>query len=206
MPHPFRPIYTLELKALTYQRSLGAPPEGHGSRLRQGLRSDPELRVVVLPEELRLEVAHHYTSGHMWVIDDERDRLEDPPEDVLPAAVLASIDALRADPSCWSPDAVLGLFRPMQGDGPEEIAPSEAAWLEWGASVTGDGKLPYLTLRLGREGCEIVQDHSFHFSESVRRLEPVARPATLDDVRAHFGEDMARAVAAFGQERSRWLP
>ena len=29
---------------------------------------------------------------------------------------------------------------------------------------------------------------------------------SLDEVRAHFGEDMARAARAFEQERSRWLP
>ena len=148
-----------------------------------------------------LSVEHHYSSGHMWVVDHHTDPVEETLQDLGLAELADTAARLQADAASWAPTVLLGLFVPTVGAKPDRVAPDEAEWLELGQSASPDGKLPNLTLRLGRVHDEIVLDHSFVWPERIRRLEPVAVPAGLADILAHFGEDMAAVARAHAAER-----
>jgi len=200
----FVPRYSLSHRALTYRRCLSLP-ERFPSRRRNGVRSDPCLRVEVLRARVCLSVEHHYTSGHMWVIDDDTDPVEQTLAGLGLEAVAARVVTLQAEAPCWLPSVLLAGFSPTQGAAPQRVAAAEADWLELGVSASLDGRRPALTLRLGRHADEIVLDHSFQHPARVRTLVPVAVPATVGDVRAHFGDDMAAAAVLLGEDRGRWF-
>ncbi len=95
MFHEFRADYDLGLRALCHRRVLPAPP-GTPSRIRHGVRSDPLLRLTVLPDRVLLDIEHHYTSGHAWIIDDDRDPLTGDPEALCDPAIIARIATIQA--------------------------------------------------------------------------------------------------------------
>lgn len=163
------------------------------------------LRVTLLRDHVCLSVEHHYTSSHMWNQDWHRD----PVQETLAALALEHVAQqgrdIQAEQARWEPAILLQQFTPMRGDEPWSCTPAEALWLELGVSFQPEGKLPNLTLRLGREEDQIVQDYSFSGGQRVRRLEPVSVPATLDDIAAHFGADMAAAAMQFAADRGRWF-
>ena len=140
-----RPRFDLRLKALCCRRLFPAPAR-FSPRHRHGTRSDVFVRVTVLPLEA-----------------------------VLTPAQLAGIVAKQADPASWTPEGVLGLFTPMTDTGTQQVPPPQADFFELGSSVSFDGRLPQLTLRLGRAHDEIVLDHSFEWPDRKRRLEHRAR-------------------------------
>jgi hypothetical protein len=157
-----------------------------------------------------LDIEHHYTSGHAWIIDDDRDPLTGDPEALCDPAIIARIATIQAER--FAPADLLALFEPRAGAGADRVPTAEADFIELGRSVTGDGRLPMLTLRLGRSHDEVVLDHSFVWPGPDRELvllarhEPPATPAALADIAGRFGQDMARAAACFRADVRRWLP
>ena len=202
----FRPRYDLLYKAMVYVRSVEVPSHSASPQLRHGVRSDPEYLLRVYRTRAVLEVVHHYTSGHMWVVDQGREPVSGPLDEHISAELLDEITDLQADDAAWGPELLLGLFTPYQGAGLYSVEPAEADWLEWGSSASFDGKLPDLTLRLGHRCTEIVLNHSFGSMDAERQLEAVVSPAGPRDIREQFGEDMARAAEFFAGNPSRWLP
>ena len=202
------PRYDLEIKALCYRRTLPAP-DRYPPRRRRGVHSDVLLLVTVLPRAASLSLEHHYTSGHAWMIDDDRPAVDEPLGALLTPEQIDAIAALQADEALWHPDVLLGLFEPRTDTGTQRASPAEADFYELGQSATLDGKLPNLTLRLGRQHDEIVLDHGFRWPAPAREIEhrarfdPPATPAALSAISEAFGADMARAAAHFRQTRSR---
>ena len=165
--------------------------------------------VTVLPHTASADLEHHYTSGHAWMSDSDHPAVDEPLEAVLTPAQLAGIPAIQADPASWTPEVVLGLFTPMTDTGTRRVPPPEADFFELGSSVSFDGRIPQLTLRLGRAHDEIVLDHSFEWPNQERRLEHRARlepPGTAEALAAieeSFGVDVAQAAAHFQRSRGR---
>ncbi|MFT5681533.1 MAG: hypothetical protein ACI8RZ_002439 [Myxococcota bacterium] len=209
MFHRFRADYDLGLGALCYRRVLPAP-EDTPRRRKGSTRSDPSLRVTVLPDAVLLEIEHHYTSGHAWMIDEDRLPVDADLATVCDAQIVSEVAEIQANR--FAPTDLLALFEPRAGAGPNRVAPETADFLELGRSVTGDGKVPMLTLRLGRRHDEVVLDHSFVWPGPDRRLEllerhePPATPESLAAITTRFGADMARAAALLREDPRRWLP
>ena len=197
----YSPDYDLERRALVYRCALEAP-RPLPARSRHGSQSQPSLRITAHPAQLTVEVEHHYTSGHAWMIDDDRDLLlatADPADpalaDLLPPSALQALQALLADADRWRPAVLAEQFTRYLGTSPDPVyTPEDGDTWELGRSRTLDGRLPYLTLRLTPTGREIVLDHSFSGPLRQRRLEPVHVPATDADIVACFGADVLAAA------------
>ena len=204
------PRYDLEIKALCYRRTFPAP-ERFPPRRRNGHTSDVEVRITVLPHTTMLSLMHHYTSGHAWMIDDDYPPIHEPVEALLSPQMLDEVAEIQADPARWTPEVLLGLFETRTDKGTQRVSAAQADFYELGQSAALDGRLPNLTLRLGRAHDEIVLDHSFRGLANEReiehreRFEPPATPAALAAIEATFGADMARAAAYFRQTRERWF-
>ena len=167
------------------------------------------MRVTVLPHTASADLEHHYTSGHAWMYDSDHPSVDEPLEAVLTPTQLAGVAAIQADPASWTPEVVLGLFTPMTDTGTQQVPPPQADFFELGSSVSFDGRVPQLTLRLGRAHDEIVLDHSFEWPNQERRIEHRARlepPGTAEALAAieeSFGVDVAQAAAHFQRSRGR---
>lgn len=198
------PDYDLARRALVYRRFLPADPDRFPPRRRHGSRNDPTLAITLHRPRVTVEVEHHYSSGHAWLVDPDRQPVlagVEPAEPalgvLLGAREVAGIRALLEDPERWAAPVLAGLFEPRRGAEPDRASPDEADCWELGRSQRGDGKLPYLTLRLTCRGREIVLDHSFSGYPRLRRLEPVHVPAGDTDIVRCFGEPVLAAA--------RWL-
>ncbi len=202
----FRPCFGLQLKALCYRRLFPAP-DHFPRRHRHGTRSDVFLRVTVLPHTAQLHLEHHYTSGHAWMSDEDRPQVDESLGTLLSTEQLAQVRAIQADRDAWAAEVLLGLFTPMTDTGTQPVSADQAEFFELGRSVSFDGKVPLLTLRLGRLHDEIVLDHSFVWPNKERRIERrvrLAPPGTaeaLSAIQEAFGADVARAAAHFHQTR-----
>ena len=84
----FRPRYDLLYKAMVYVRSVEVPSHSASPQLRHGVRSDPEYLLRVYRTRAVLEVVHHYTSGHMWVVDQGREPVSGPLDEHISAELL----------------------------------------------------------------------------------------------------------------------
>ena len=199
----FSPDYDLALKALCHRCRVPTGSEHAPPRTLGHVASRPMIVITVLPEETMMHIEHHYISGHAEFTDDDRPPVEGTIEEVLGMAAAAAAGVVQADPDRWRPEVLLGLFTPTANARVGRVPPSEADCFELGRSETLDGKVPSLTLRLGRTHNEIVRDHSFSSPDLIRRLEvlerlePPAGPEALAAIREAFGDDMARAAARF---------
>jgi hypothetical protein len=204
----YKPQFDLALRAICYRGIFGAPSR-FASRRRHGTRSEVAVRVTVLPDDVLLHLEHHYASGHAWMIDDDRPRVDEPLAAVLSPEQCTEVATLQADESRWTPEVLLGLFAAMTDTGGNPVPPAEADFFELGQSVTFDGRLPMQTLRLGRTHDEIVLDHGMSWPSRERqltertRLEPPGTPAALRAIEAVFGPQMARSAALFHTTRER---
>jgi hypothetical protein len=182
--------YDLGRKTLVWRCALPAAPERFPPLTRHGLRSEPMLHVAAHPRRVEVELEHHFTSGHAWLVEREAPPLvtvasAEAPElrALLGDEPIAALRACLADPSRWTPEALAGLFTPRgEGDAARPRA--------WDLSRSSDGKLPYTVLRVSQEGLQILLEHPAG--------EEVLDPLASDEV----------VVAAFGAEAleaARWL-
>lgn len=192
--------YELSSRAFVYRRAQAADPRLVPPRQRYGLQSAPFLGIVTHRAWIRVEEEHHYTSGHAWIIDDDRPVLLQA-EGVTPAlralvgeATGAALARLCADAGRWGPAVWRSLLVPMRGAAPDRVPPEEADVWELGRSITGDGRLPSLTLRLHPTHAEVVRDHGFSGPVRERHLEVLHPTADDATITALFGEEVLAVV------------
>lgn len=218
----FRLVYLLSERSLCFQRVVSAAPEIHPPERGRGLSSRPALGLLALPDHIDVHLVRHYAAGDLEVYQDAGRIAEADANqvgrlaDVLGAAEVERLAGLYAHPDGWGAGerdrwyrAAFELFRPMHALAPEEADPWIADFYELGQSFSGDGRPPWLTLRLGRRHDEIVLDHCDfrpdcqRSIEVLERLDPPATPGALGVIEDYFGSHLAE-MAAWFDARGLW--
>jgi hypothetical protein len=218
----YRLVYLFSERSLCFQRLIAAVPDIASADDRCGLYSRPALGVLALPDRVDVHLVRRYAAGDLEVHQDAgriaaaEVCLVGQLADLIGAAEVDRLAWLYAHPEGWGRGnrdgwlrAAFELFRPMHALAPEESDPYTADFYELGQSFTGDGRPPWLTLRLGRRHDEIVLDH-YDFRpdcqrsiELLERLDPPATPGALAVIEEYFGPHLAE-LAAWFDARGMW--